>query len=728
MFDEYFEPLRVERPVPLAPPVQVLIVSAGTPSSTTIDQDASSTSHSPSSSEIYEVNLDEYGDVLKNKVWLVANGYRQEKGIDFKESFAPVARIEAIRIFIANAASKNMIIYQMDVQTSFLNDELKKSLRLQVFQSPVGIVINQSKYALEILTKYRMDTSDPVDTPMMDRSKLDEDRLGIPVDQTRYQAKPTKKYLEAIKRVFWYLRGTINMGLWYPKDTAMALTAYADADHACCQDTRRSTSGSSQFLGDKLVSLPSKKQKSTAISNTEAEYISIAFTTSSDVPSICIQQSWNTLTMDTWYGIYNFQLGELWFTMDVDLIRSALGITPKDSAHPFVVPPADDYSLGNLNFVPKGELDEVFRMVIPKELISEAIQKSSYYQQYLEMANHKPIAKEGGKKKTTSKADKPTKPTHAKQPKPVKEKTSKPSPSKKIHKVKVMKVRKGKRSDHLVDEEDKEPQPTSEPQVEDDEYNLQRGKGKGIATDEQAAQSLLDLQNPKKQNAETGADMVNLKSEGDTEILDVDEELGEDVSPTVALEEITFELDKDQAGSYSGKTPESRPLPEEDQTGLDPEQKEQVHMEIPPSSSGTLSSMKNLEDAFTFGDQFLNEKSLEDEPRKTNVETEAESMVTVHFHQASSSAPLLSIPVIDLSPHKPSSPPIQELIFTATTTTTTPLLLPSLPPLQQSTIVPELATCVSALKKICDNFEIKQKLQDKTIQALSSKVFTLENH
>nr|GFA82402.1 uncharacterized mitochondrial protein AtMg00810-like [Tanacetum cinerariifolium] len=70
----------------------------------------------------------------------------------------------------------------------------------------------------------------------------------------RYQAKPTKMHLEALKRVFWYLKGTINWGLWYPKDTAMALTAYADADHAGCQDTRRSTSRSAQFLGDKLVS------------------------------------------------------------------------------------------------------------------------------------------------------------------------------------------------------------------------------------------------------------------------------------------------------------------------------------------------------------------------------------------------------------------------------------------------------------------------------------------
>ncbi|GJT73858.1 retrovirus-related pol polyprotein from transposon TNT 1-94 [Tanacetum coccineum] len=294
--------------------------------------------------EIHEfdhLELDEYGDVLKNKARLIAKGYRQEEGINFEESFSPVARIEAIRIFIANAATKNMIIYQMDVKTAFLNGDLQEEvfigqpegfedpdnpthvyslkkalyrlkqaprawydtlskflmannffkgvvdltskfqmsmmgqmsffLGLQVSQSPGGIFINQAKYALETLKKYGMDLSDPVDTPMVDRLKLDEDLLGIPVDQTRfrgmvgslmyltasrpdlvfavcmcarYQAKPTKKHLEAIKRVFRYLKGTINMGLWYPKDNAMSLTAYADADHAGCQDSRRSTLGS----------------------------------------------------------------------------------------------------------------------------------------------------------------------------------------------------------------------------------------------------------------------------------------------------------------------------------------------------------------------------------------------------------------------------------------------------------------------------------------------------
>ncbi|GKE87287.1 retrovirus-related pol polyprotein from transposon TNT 1-94, partial [Tanacetum coccineum] len=152
-------------------------------------------------------------------------------------------------------------------------------LGLQVSQSPRVIFINQAKYALKTLKKYGMDLSEPVDTPMVDRLKLDEDLMGILVDQTRfrgmvysimyltasrldlvfvvcmcarYQAKPTKKHLEAIKSVFQYLKGTINMGLRYPKDNAMSLTAFADADHAGCQDSRRSMSRSAQFLGDRL--------------------------------------------------------------------------------------------------------------------------------------------------------------------------------------------------------------------------------------------------------------------------------------------------------------------------------------------------------------------------------------------------------------------------------------------------------------------------------------------
>ncbi|GJY72954.1 retrovirus-related pol polyprotein from transposon TNT 1-94 [Tanacetum coccineum] len=168
---------------------------------------------------------------------------------------------------------------------------------------PRGIFINQSKYALEILKKYGIESSDPIDTPMVERTKLDEDLHGTPIDATRYhgmigslmyltssrpdlvfavcmcaryQAKPTEKHLHWVKRIFRYLRGTTNMGLWYSKDTSIELTAYADNDYAGCQDTRRSTSSSAQFLGDRLVSWSSKKQKSTAISTIEAKYITLS--------------------------------------------------------------------------------------------------------------------------------------------------------------------------------------------------------------------------------------------------------------------------------------------------------------------------------------------------------------------------------------------------------------------------------------------------------------------
>ncbi|GKF03006.1 hypothetical protein Tco_0029929 [Tanacetum coccineum] len=76
----------------------------------------------------------------------------------------------------------------------------------------------------------------------------------------RYQTKPTEKHLHAVKQIVRYLRGTINMGVWYSKDSCIALTAFADVDHAGCQDTRRSTSGSMQLLGDKLVILWMRSQ------------------------------------------------------------------------------------------------------------------------------------------------------------------------------------------------------------------------------------------------------------------------------------------------------------------------------------------------------------------------------------------------------------------------------------------------------------------------------------
>lgn len=181
--------------------------------------------------------------------------------------------------------------------------ELKFFLGLQIIQTPSGIFIHQHKYTMEILKKLGMDKSDSISTPMLHRHKLDEDKSVKPVDPTkyrsmigslvyltssrpdiqfvvymcaRYQSRPTEKHLTAIKRIFRYLKGTTQMGLVYPKDSGFELIAYSDADYAGCQIDCKSTSGTAQFLGEKLISWSSKKQNHTALSTAEAEYISLS--------------------------------------------------------------------------------------------------------------------------------------------------------------------------------------------------------------------------------------------------------------------------------------------------------------------------------------------------------------------------------------------------------------------------------------------------------------------
>nr|GFA69672.1 uncharacterized mitochondrial protein AtMg00810-like [Tanacetum cinerariifolium] len=160
------------------------------------------------------------------------------------------------------------------------------------------------KYAAqEILKKHGMTSCDSIGTPMGTKH-LDADLSGTPIDQTkyhskvrdlmyltaskpdimhatcycaRYQAQPTEKHLTAIKRIFRYLKDTIHMGLWYPKDTGFELTAFSDSDHPGCLDLRKSTSGGIQFVGgDKLVSWSSNKQNCTSMSSAEAEYVSLS--------------------------------------------------------------------------------------------------------------------------------------------------------------------------------------------------------------------------------------------------------------------------------------------------------------------------------------------------------------------------------------------------------------------------------------------------------------------
>ncbi|GJT10908.1 retrovirus-related pol polyprotein from transposon TNT 1-94 [Tanacetum coccineum] len=302
---------------------------------------------------LWKNKRDEENTIIRNKAYLVAKGYAQKEGIDFEESFAPVARLEAFRLFVAYVAHKsftmvcvNLItmiqvyrlkkalyglkqaprawydelsnfltskgfskcsidptlfitkygediplvqIYVDDIIFGSLNPKLSKRfeklrhskfemsmmgelkffLGIQIHQSPRGIFINQAKCAQEILKKHGMTSCDSIGTPMATKH-LDADLSGTLVDQTkyhsmvgalmyltasrpdivhatcycaRYQEKPTEKHLTTVKRIFRYLKDTINMGLWYPKETGFELTAFSDSDHAGCLDSRKSTSG-----------------------------------------------------------------------------------------------------------------------------------------------------------------------------------------------------------------------------------------------------------------------------------------------------------------------------------------------------------------------------------------------------------------------------------------------------------------------------------------------------
>ncbi|GJY38279.1 retrovirus-related pol polyprotein from transposon TNT 1-94 [Tanacetum coccineum] len=249
---------------------------------------------------IYKVKLDELGGFQKNKARLVARGYRQEEGIDFEESFAPVWQIRAIMDFSSHfAAYKNIVVYQIDVKTTFINGnlweevyvsqpdcfvdpdnpnhvyKLKKAL-YGLKQAPrawydmlSSFLISQdlSKGSVDptmfihkegkelLLVQVYVDdiifaASTPelcdlfakimLDTPMVEKSKLDKDKEEKAVDPSHY-------------------RGMIGTLLYL-------IARFAYADHARCQDIRRSTSGSMQFLRDRLVSWSSKKHKSVAIS------------------------------------------------------------------------------------------------------------------------------------------------------------------------------------------------------------------------------------------------------------------------------------------------------------------------------------------------------------------------------------------------------------------------------------------------------------------------------
>nr|GEW86572.1 hypothetical protein [Tanacetum cinerariifolium] len=172
----------------------------------------------------------------------------QEKGIGFEESFALVARLEKVQILVDYAAHKSFPIYQMDVKTEFFSGLLKEEVYVAQPDGFVDLGHPEKVYPLRnalygLKQAPRAWTSDP-------QIPKRPDIVQAVYYCAMYQARPTEKHLKEVKRIFRYLRGTSNMGLWYPKDSGFELTAFLDANHAGCIDTRKSTSEGIQFLGD----------------------------------------------------------------------------------------------------------------------------------------------------------------------------------------------------------------------------------------------------------------------------------------------------------------------------------------------------------------------------------------------------------------------------------------------------------------------------------------------
>ncbi|WVZ93409.1 LOW QUALITY PROTEIN: hypothetical protein U9M48_039389, partial [Paspalum notatum var. saurae] len=267
---------------------------------------------------VFKNKQGENGMVVRNKARLVAQGFCQIGGIDYEETFALVARLEAIRILLTFAASKGFKLQQKDVKSAFLNgftkqptgfesakfpDRVHKLRKTLYGLDPEGTFVHQAKYTRDILKKFDIGNAKPMTTPMSTNTALDADEDGEVVDQkefrgmigsllyltatrpdiqfavclcARYQASPRTSHRQAVKRIFRYLKFTSEL-------------RFSNTDHAGCRIDRKSTPGTCQLLGTSLVSWFSRKQASVSFSNTEAEYIAAT--------SCCSQLLWMKATL-----------------------------------------------------------------------------------------------------------------------------------------------------------------------------------------------------------------------------------------------------------------------------------------------------------------------------------------------------------------------------------------------------------------------------------------------
>ncbi|GJY50424.1 retrovirus-related pol polyprotein from transposon TNT 1-94 [Tanacetum coccineum] len=246
---------------------------------------------------VFRNKTNQRGIVVRNKARLVAQGYRQEEGVDYDEVFTPVARIEAIRLVLAFALFMGFTVYQMDVKSAFLYGTIEEEVYVnqplgfvdpefpnsvykvekalyglhqapRVEQRKDSIFLSQDKYMYDILKKFGFSSVKTVSTPMETHKPLSKDIAGTDVDVhlyrsmigslmyltssrpdimfvvcacSRFQVQPKASHIHAVKRIFRYLKGQPTLGLWYPKDSPMDLISYSDSDYAGASIDRKST-------------------------------------------------------------------------------------------------------------------------------------------------------------------------------------------------------------------------------------------------------------------------------------------------------------------------------------------------------------------------------------------------------------------------------------------------------------------------------------------------------
>nr|GEZ82535.1 copia protein [Tanacetum cinerariifolium] len=212
---------------------------------------------------VFRNKLDKNCVVSRNKARLVAQGYNPQEGIDYDETYVPVARLEFIRILLAYACALDFKLFQMDVKSAFLNGFIDEEVYMA---QPLGFIdftnpnhICRLKKALYGLKQAPKAWTDIVFSVC----------LGA-----RFQENPKTSHLEVVKCIFRYIKGPMHLGLWYPKGSGIETIVYADSNHAGDYVDRKSTCGICMFMGCCLTSWFLKKQTALSISTTEVEYVS----------------------------------------------------------------------------------------------------------------------------------------------------------------------------------------------------------------------------------------------------------------------------------------------------------------------------------------------------------------------------------------------------------------------------------------------------------------------